>query len=88
VKIVLKKVDHWNVMVQAEEDTKMTDAEEVKDDKKEQPAAKKVKKKGEDEKPELSDEDIELKANLEMMVERISESDAGLQTTALDNISR
>jgi len=75
-------------MVQSEEDTKMTDAEELKDDKKDQPVAKKGKKKGEDEKPELSDEDIELKANLEMMVERISESDSGLQTTALDSISR
>ena len=75
-------------MVQSEEDTKMTDIEEIKDDKKDAPTAKKVKKKGEDEKPELSEEDIELKANLEMMVERISESDASLQTTALDNISR
>jgi 26S proteasome regulatory subunit N1 len=66
----------------------MADVEEIKDDKKEQPASKKGKKKGEDEKPELSDEDIELKANLEMMVERISESDSGLQTTALDSITR
>lgn len=70
-----------------DQDTKMSDAKE-NGDKKPQAASKKGKKKGEEDKPDLSEEDLELKANLEMMVERIKESDAAVQSTALDNISR
>lgn len=40
------------------------------------------------EKVELSEEDLELKANLEMIVERISDSDPAVQSSALDNMSR
>ena len=66
----------------------MSDAGGEKDNKKKQEGSKKSKLKGDSEKPELSDEDLELKANLEMMVERISDASPELQSTALENISR
>ena len=65
----------------------MKDANGAEDGKKEQVNGKKGKKKGA-EKPELSEEDLELKANLEMIVERISDADPAVQSSALDNISR
>jgi hypothetical protein len=67
-----------------DKDEVMKDAEPVdKDDKKQD---KKKLKKGEvDKDAELSDEDLELKNNLLMMVERISkESDPGLQARSLN----
>lgn len=72
----------------AQKDTTMSEASDEKDDKKKQDSGKKSKRKGEAEKPELSDEDLELKANLEMMVERISDASPDIQSTALENISR
>lgn len=71
-----------------EKDTTMAEAGEGSENNKKQDSSKKAKKKGEAEKPELSDEDLELKANLEMMVERISDGNTEIQNTALDNISR
>lgn len=57
-------------------------------DKKKQENGKKMRKKGDEDKVELSEEDLELKANLEMMVERIRDGNPAIQSTALDNISR
>ncbi len=71
-----------------DKDTTMAEAGKDSEKDKKQEASKKSKKKGEAEKPELSDEDLELKANLEMMVERISDGNTEIQNTALDNISR
>ena len=71
-----------------DQDSKMTDAEQDNGDKKQQPAAKKGKKGGKEEKHELSEEDLELKADLEMLVERIRDSDPGISSTALDHVSR
>ena len=71
-----------------EKDTTMAEAGKGNENDKKHEGSKKSKKKGEAEKPELSDEDLELKANLEMMVERISEGNTEIQNTALDNISR
>lgn len=50
--------------------------------------ATKSGKKGQDEKqePELSDEDLELKKNLELMVERVKDADPGVQKLALQSI--
>ena len=45
--------------------------------------AKKRKKEQEAKDAELSEEDLELKQNLEMMLERIKESDEGVQANAL-----
>lgn len=70
-----------------DQDTQMTNADA--DDKKQKaPSKKSNKRKGEEDKPDLSDEDLELKTNLEMMVERIKDSDPEVQSAALDNISR
>ena len=77
-------VDRDETMADAE---KADDEKQVRKDPPKKPAAKK-KKKGEEEVTELSEEDQELKANLEMMVERIKDSDPGVQSTALDNITR
>jgi 26S proteasome regulatory subunit N1 len=41
--------------------------------------AKKDAKKGKEPEPELTEEEMELKKNLELMVERISDVDPGLQ---------
>lgn len=49
---------------------------------------KDTKKKGDPVKDEeLSEEDIELKKNLELMVERVKDADRGVQALALENIS-
>ena len=45
--------------------------------------AKRRKKEQEAKDAELSEEDLELKQNLEMMLERIKESDEGVQSNAL-----
>ena len=65
----------------------VTDKKDKKDDKKDDKLSTKKKGKAA-EKPELSEEDLELKANLEMIVERISDSDPAVQSSALDNMSR
>lgn len=44
------------------------------------------KKPGEKEEPELTEEELELKKNLELMVERVKEADPGLQKAALESI--
>ena len=55
---------------------KQTPAQKGKDGKK--------KRKGEEDKDaDLSEEDLELKQNLEMLVERIRDSDPGVQSSAL-----
>lgn len=69
-----------------DQDTKMTDAEGG--NKQQATSKKNAKRKGEEDKSDLSEEDLELKANLEMMVERIKDSNPAVQSTALDNISR
>jgi hypothetical protein len=49
----------------------------------------KPKGKGKDEpEPDLSEEDQELKKNLELMVERVSDPDAGVQKLALQSITK
>lgn len=59
------------------------------DDKaKEAKAKKKVKKGEEDKDADLSEEDLELKKNLELMVERIHEGDSALQAAALKIIAQ
>ena len=50
-------------------------------------AKKKLKKGEEDKDADLSDEDLELKKNLELMVQRIREGDPALQAAALESIS-
>lgn len=50
-------------------------------------AKKKLKKSEEDKDADLSDEDLELKKNLELMVQRIREGDPALQAAALESIS-
>lgn len=45
--------------------------------------AKRRKREQEAKDAELSEEDLELKQNLEMMLERIQDSDAGVQSNAL-----
>lgn len=72
----------------AQKDTPMAEAGDSKDNAKTQKNVKKHKKKGDDEKQELSEEDLELKTNLEMMVERISDGNPEIQKAALENISR
>uniref|UniRef100_A0A7S0WJK1 26S proteasome non-ATPase regulatory subunit 2 homolog n=1 Tax=Chlamydomonas leiostraca TaxID=1034604 RepID=A0A7S0WJK1_9CHLO len=47
-------------------------------------AKDKKKGKDEDKEPELSEEDLALKTNLELMVERVNESDPGVQVAALN----
>lgn len=44
------------------------------------------KKKEEDKEADLSEEDLELKKNLEMLVERVGDRDAGVQAAALTSI--
>ena len=50
-------------------------------------AKKKLKKGEEDKDADLSDEDLELKKNLELMVQRIREGDPALQAAALESIA-
>ena len=55
---------------------------------KKQKEKKKVKKGEEDKDADLSEEDLELKKNLELMVERIREGDSALQAAALKIIAQ
>ena len=72
------------------EDVKMTDADAAPDGKAgdDLQQAKKAKLKGkdkvEDKEAELSEEDQELKANLELMVERSRDADPGIAANALE----
>ena len=66
-------------------DQKMTDAAENGDKK---PEVKKKKLKPEEEKDaDLSEEDLELKNSLAMMVTRLGEGDPGVQALALQSVS-
>lgn len=56
-------------------------------DKKKADAKKKKLKPEEDKDADLSEEDLELKSNLVLMVSRISEGNPGLQSMALQSIS-
>ena len=68
---------------------KPEDAKEPAEDKLDAKKAKeKVAKKGSEAPAELSEEDQELKANLELMVERTGDSSPDVQSAALDNIAR
>lgn len=61
----------------------------VTDEKPKEATAKNVKgkdTKGKEEEPELSEEDIELKKNLELMIERVGEADPGVQKLALQSM--
>ena len=51
-------------------------------------AKKKLKKGEEDKDADLSEEDLELKKNLELMVQRIREGDPALQAAALESITK
>lgn len=62
------------------------DAEQAK--LKKQKQKKKGQKGVEDKEADLSEEDLELKKNLELMLERAKDTDAGVQRTALDGIAR
>ena len=74
----------------AKEDAKMTDADAAPDGKAgdDLQQAKQTKLKGkekaEDKEAELSEEDQELKANLELMVERSRDADPGIAANALE----
>jgi len=74
----------------AKEDTKMTDADAAPDGKagddlqQAKQAKPKGKEKAEDKEAELSEEDQELKANLELMVERSRDADPGIAANALE----
>ena len=74
-------------MAKETDDAVMQDANGIDEKKQDTANAKKGKNKAAD-KPELSEEDLELKANLEMIVERIGDSDTAIQSSALDNLSR
>lgn len=53
-----------------------------------EPKKQKDGKKKEDPDAELSEEDLELKRNIELMVERCKDQDAGVQKLALDSITK
>lgn len=72
----------------AVEDEKMTDAEPEAEPEKVQPKGKKKKTAKELADAELSEEDLEIKNNLELLVERIKDSDAEVQKFALETISQ
>ena len=72
----------------AVKDEKMTDADAEQAKLKKQKQKKKGQKGEEDKEADLSEEDLELKKNLELMLERAKDSDAGVQKTALDGIGR
>lgn len=67
-------------------DETMADAEQEK--RKKQKLKKKGAKGEDDKEADLSEEDLELKKNLELMLERAKDSDAGVQRTALDSIAK
>lgn len=71
-----------------EADKKKTGAEQGKPAGGQKGKAAGKKKKGEEDKDaELSEEDLELKQKLEMLVERIRDSDPGVQSSALQVVS-
>lgn len=72
----------------AVKDEKMVDADPEQVKQKKQKLKKKGQKGEEDKEADLSEEDLELKKNLELMLERAKDSDAGVQRTALDGIAR
>jgi len=72
----------------AVKDEKMIDADPEQAKQKKQKLKKKGQKGEEDKEADLSEEDLELKKNLELMLERAKDSDAGVQRTALDGIAR
>ncbi|DBB00701.1 TPA: hypothetical protein ACH3X3_002371 [Trebouxia sp. C0006] len=72
----------------AVKDEKMVDADPEQAKQKKQKLKKKGQKGEEDKEADLSEEDLELKKNLELMLERAKDSDAGVQRTALDGIAR
>jgi len=79
-------------MVQEKEDVAMQDAAPSSNgaaapDDAGKKAKKKPRKGEEDKDADLSEEDLELKKNLELMVARIAEGDPGLQAAALASIS-
>lgn len=57
------------------------------DDKKKAPAKKKKLKPEEEKDADLSEEDLELKTNLALMVSRIAEGNPGVQALALQSVS-
>lgn len=72
----------------AVKDEKMADAD-AEQAKLKKPKQKKKGQKGEEDKEaDLSEEDLELKKNLELMLERAKDTDAGVQKAALDEIAR
>ena len=72
----------------AVKDEKMVDADPEQAKQKKQKLKKKGQKGEEDKDADLSEEDLELKKNLELMLVRAKDSDAGVQRTALDGIAR
>ena len=72
----------------AVKDEKMVDADAEQIKQKKQKQKKKGQKGEEDKEADLSEEDLELKKNLELMLERAKDSDAGVQRTALEGITR
>lgn len=72
----------------AVKDEKMADADAEQDKQKKQKLKKKGAKGAEDKEADLSEEDLELKKNLELMLERTKDSDAGVQRTALEGIAK
>ncbi len=72
----------------AVKDEKMVDADADQAKQKKQKLTKKGQKGEEDKEADLSEEDLELKKNLELMLERAKDSDAGVQRTALEGIAR
>ena len=72
----------------AVKDEKMANADAEQAKLKKQKQKKKGQKGVEDKEADLSEEDLELKKNLELMLERAKDTDAGVQRTALDGIAR
>lgn len=72
----------------AVKDEKMADADAEQTKLKKQKQKKKGQKGEEDKEADLSEEDLELKKNLELMLERAKDTDSGVQKTALDGIAR
>ena len=72
----------------AVKDEKMAEADAEQDKRKKQKLKKKGAKGEDDKEADLSEEDLELKKNLELMLERAKDSDAGVQRTALEGIAK
>lgn len=72
----------------AVKDEKMADADAEQAKLKKQKHKKKGQKGEEDKEADMSEEDLELKKNLELMLERAKDTDAGVQKAALDGIAR